>query len=495
MKHPILTRILALSLSALTLLSSVACATVDDPQDTNAATEDTQASANGTTPEVTEEESETRYTPDIEKKNYNCDFNITIGGTFGEDYILVDEEDVTDDALDNAVYERSIHILDQLGVTCVLQDTGGWLEYSGKVIRSVQAGDDDYQLVLTPVYQGVCDLITSNALYDFAELPAVNLNAPYWATDLMEDIQINGKYLLGYNDMCLSLVYAVVFNKDLQEDFQVELPYDTVRSMNWTFDKMNQMASVVAVNNGDGDWTAEDTYGITGWGWVPLISLFTASDIRIVDRDANDDYVIAYDMQKEKSISLIDKVFAMYEAEYTWFWKSYPADGTVVSFADGTSLFQFISTSELTSFRDKELRFGILPYPMYDENQDNYRTLSWNGMMAVPSVIKNPEMVGEVLELLAYHTEPVKYAYYENLLASKLADAPDDVEMLNIIWDTQITDVGIITCNASQVMDEMVYMLPKMLEAGSNTYTSFMKKSARAQDALDKVFKQGKFAE
>ncbi len=327
------------------------------------------------------------------------------------------------------------------------------------------------------------------------ELEAVNLDAPYWAKDLMDDIQIDGKYLLGYNDMCLSQVNLIVFNKDLQENFQVELPYDLVRNKQWTFDKMNTMASVLAVDNGDNVWGAEDTYGITGWGWVPLISLITSSDINIVSRNEEDEYAIAYGNQNEKMLDLIDKVFAMYNAEYTWFWKSTPADGTTVDFSNGTSLFQFLNSVNLVGFRDKKLRFGILPYPLYDENQADYKTLNWNGLMGVPGSISDPEMVGEVLELLAYYTAPVKDAYYENLLSAKLADAPDDVEMLDIIWATQTTDVGIVVCNASTVMDEMVYMLPKMLEAGNNTYTSYMKgKAKRAQESIDKVFKQGKYA-
>ncbi len=496
MKHSLFPRLLALVLAGLMLLSVAACATTDENPDPSesSTTGDTNPSDPGDT--VAETEAATEYVPDIEKKNYDCDFNIVIGGTFDPDLIFLTEEDSTGDSLDTAIYERGVKIEDQLGVTCQFQDAGDWIAYSSTVARSVQAGDDDYQLVLTHVYQGVCDLITNNVLYDIGELEAVNLNAPYWAKDLMDDIQIDGKYLLGYNDMCLSDVNIIVFNKALQENFQVELPYDLVRDNKWTLDKMTAMASTVAVNNGDGAWTAEDTYGITGWGWVPLISLVTSSDINIVARNADDEYEIAYSWQNEKMLALIDKVFAMYDAEYSWFWKSTPADGTTVDFSAGTSLFQFMSSRSLTSFRDKDLRFGILPYPLWDEEQESYKTLNWNGLMGVPGSIKNPAMVGEVLELMAYYTAPVKYAYYENLLSAKLADAPDDVEMLNIIWATQITDVGIITANASTTMDEMVYMLPKMCEAGSNTYTSYMKgKAKRAQDALDKVFKQGRYAE
>ena len=98
-------------------------------------------------------------------------------------------------------------------------------------------------------------------------------------------------------------------------------------------------------------------------------------------------------------------------------------------------------------------------------------------------------MVGDVLELLNYYSEPVKEAFYENLLGSKVAQSPDDVDMLNIIWDTVVSDVGIITCNSSTAMDNLVYMLPKMCENGNNNFASYMRSNKRAaQGRLDKLF-------
>ncbi len=494
MKYRFLSKLLATLLIAGTVLSTVACANAneDDPKDTSSTATNSHETAGGTA----ESEAITEYIPNIAQTDYDCDLNIVIGGTIPADHIVMKEEDSSGDLLDTTIYERGIKIEEHLGVTCVIQDAGSWTEYSGNVIRTVQAGDDDYQLIYTPVYQGVCDLVTSNVLYDFRDFEAVNLDAPYWASDLMEEIAIQDDYFLGYNDTCLSLVKLIVFNKDLLEAYRLESPYELVRNMKWTLPKLMEMSSGIYSDDGNNTRDAKDTYGITGWGWVPLISLVTSSDLKIVDRNANDEYEIAYEHDREKMIQLIDMVFELYDAEYSWFWKSYPADGTTVSFSDGTCLFQFFSSDGLVGFRDQDIRFGVLPYPLWNEKQESYKTLNWNGLMAVPNTIQNPAMVGEVLELMAYYTAPVKDAYYEELLSAKLADAPDDVEMLNILWDTQVSDIGIITCNASQNMDAMVYMLPMMCEAGNNTFASYMKgKGSRAQDALDKVFKQGKYAE
>lgn len=471
-------RLLALLLAVFTLLSAVSCGTVMEEADTEAA---------GTSNET---EATTEYKPDIETKNYNADFNIVIGGTFSKDSIAIDDiSDTEAGDLETAVYERGLKIKDHLGVNLVHQDAGDWIAYAANVSKTVQAGDDSYQLVLTHVYQGLTDLVTTNALYDMGDLDAINLEAPYWASDLMEEIKINDKYLLGYNDFCLSVVKIVVFNKDMMKQYNMTEPYDDVRNKTWTLDKLIEMASVVSVDNGDGKWTSEDTYGISGWGWVPLISLITSSDMKIVDRNDIGDFVLAYENNTEKMLSLIEKVIAMYQADYSYFWPS--TGGTQLKFADGNSLFQLYDSTGLVAFREEDIRFGVLPYPLWDEQQANYKSLNWNGMMGVPGSIKNPDMVGEVLELMGYYTADVKDAYYEKLLGSKLADAPDDAEMLDIIWKSQVSDVGLIACNSSSQMDALVYMIPKMCESKRAVFASYMRTNGKgAQKGLDKVFGQ-----
>lgn len=478
MKHNTLIRMLALLLCLFTLLGTVACGNADGETDTTAGEN------------VSETEGETEYKPDIAVKDYGEDFNIVIGGTYSRDNIAIEDmEDIKAGDLETAVYERGIKIKDHLGVNLVHQDAGDWIAYAANVSKTVQAGDDSYQLVLTHVYQGLTDLVTSNALYDMGELDAINLNAPYWASDLMEEVKVEDKYLLGYNDFCLSAVKLVVFNKDLMKEYNLTEPYGDVRNKTWTLDRLISMASTVSADDGDGKWTENDTYGISGWGWVPLISLVTSSDMKIVDRNDVGDFVIAYENNSEKMIDLIEKVTGMYNADYSYFWRS--IGGTPLNFAHGNSLFQLYDSGELIKFREEDLRFGVLPYPLWDEKQTEYKSLNWNGMMGVPGAIRNTDMVGEVLELMGYYTADVKVAYYEKLLGTKLAEAPDDAEMLDIVWASQVSDVGIIACNSSGSMDALVYMLPKMCESGRNNFASYMKSNGKgAQRGLDRVFKQ-----
>lgn len=469
-------RILSALLAMLMLISVLAACgtTTDEPVATGAV---------DTTPET---EGETRYTPDIEKKNYECDFVITgVGEIYG--WALVEEAE--GEPLSDSIYERSINILDHLGVTMSKVDSGDWITLANEVINTVQAGDDAYQMVCTHPYQGVAALMASGAVYDYADLEAVNLDAPYWAYEFMADLTVDDHFFIGYNDFCLASTKCIAMNKDLMDEYSLTAPYEDVRNHVWTLDKYFNLASTVARDNGDGVWDNQDTYGIAGWGWVELISFVTASDIKIVDKDDTGLYQVAYEWNSEKTLNLVEKIGAMYDAEYSYFWTpSSPNDGKSIDFADGTTLFFMMGTDALPNLRGEDIRFGVLPYPKYDEAQAEYKSLNWNGVMFIPGAIKNPDMVGEVNELLCYYTAPVQTAYYEDLLGSKLAEAPEDAEMLDVIWNSQVSDIGMVCANLAG-MDPLLYMVPNLCRDGIDTYASFLKRYSRtANRALESHF-------
>ncbi len=472
-----------------TLLPMVACADMSEQTESDTVT----GTFAGTVTET-----ETEFNPEIEKKNYNCEFNILVGGLFNPNEIVLSQEQSTGDSFDTAIYDRVLKIEDHLGVTCVLAKESGWTTYADPLLRAVTAGDDAYQVFLTAVESTHGTLAGLNCLYDFNDFESINLDAPYWAADVMESISVKNKLFFGYSDLCLTRAKCVVFNKEMLEDNRLDSPYTLVKNKQWTLDKLIDMASGIYIDDGNSSRGVEDTYGISGWIHDPLVSLVTSSGIRIADRDSDGYYTFTYENSKEKMITLIDKIMALYNSEDAYFWTGWnvPKEQQV-DFAEGNSLFQLYATDELVLFRDKDIRFGILPYPMYDEDQEDYRTLIWSGMMAVPTTIQNPEMVGEVLELLAYYAPPVKVAYFEDLLSAKLSEAPDDAEMLDLLWNTQVGDVGMLCCNISHEVASMTYMLPIIVsEETTNTYSSYMKKNTRAaQKSLDQFFKQGNYDE
>ena len=177
-----LQKLLALSLAALMLLPCfAACGVEGDSTDTT-----TASLENGT-----DEEGETQFDPQIPTKNYDKEFNIT-GVYYIRDWATA-TEDKRGDPLSDTIFERGIKIKDHLGVDLVDIDAGDWTTYSHAIKRTVSSGDDAYQLVATHCYEGVTTLLSSNAVFDFSDFETVNLDAPYWATDFMEDVKVGDK--------------------------------------------------------------------------------------------------------------------------------------------------------------------------------------------------------------------------------------------------------------------------------------------------------------
>lgn len=97
----------------------------------------------------------------------------------------------------------------------------------------------------------------------------------------------------------------------------------------------------------------------------------------------------------------------------------------------------------LNLHRNVEHEFGILPYPKFDENQDNYIALDWTGLMCAPLVAEDHDIIGEVMELYAYYSsEEVLPAYYDIVLGEKLSRDPESRDMLDLIFDGIVFDAG-----------------------------------------------------
>ncbi len=187
----------------------------------------------------------------------------------------------------------------------------------------------------------------------------------------------------------------------------------------------------------------------------------------------------------EKTQNLSNKILEMDKANYSWL----EAADLTKEFTDGTSLFYIYFSSYLSQLRTSDLEFGILPYPMYDEAQDGDYSLSWNGQLAVPSSVKNTEMVGEILEMLNYFSPPVTEAYYERLLGSKVANAPDDAEMPDVIWASQISDPGVTFASVHVSMNQLVFLNYNLMDntkAISSFITSHTRQAQRGLDDLTK---------
>ena len=136
------------------------------------------------------------------------------------------------------------------------------------------------------------------------------------------------------------------------------------------------------------------------------------------------------------------------------------------------------TTYSLPSMLQYEIDFGVLPYPMYDENQKDvgYRSLQWGGFLCIPSYVTDPDMVGDTIEMLSFYSEDVNEAYYDRLLGKQSADTPDDRRMLKIVWDGICSEFAQAYYNVA-IESRILYVMPNLTyESVEPNLASYMAK-------------------
>ena len=476
-------RLMSLILAFLMLLSlTTACAAGEETE--------TEAATAGTT----ETEGATEKQPSVEKKDYGTEFTaFYCEDIFPIDYYLIEEDRrKPGNDMDDRVYERMLNIKEHLGVEITAVNGGGYLEYVAPIRTSIGAGDDAYQMVMTHVYMEVANLITSNSLRDFQDFESLQLEADYWNYGLMEDLSINDKMFCGYNDFCLANCYMIGFNKDMVAEYSNTIGslYDHVRNKTWTLEKLIEFTGLVSRDNGDGKWDDQDTYGFACHAWVPLVSFQHASNIPIVKENSDGEFYISPMVDNaDKIVKLDEMIYDFMKAESTYTWS--PFDGKPqLNLKSGRVMFEIVNNYSLVATKEEDVKVGVLPYPLWDSNQDSYKTLSWNGVLGIPTTVQNDDMVGDVIEMLAWYSEPVNTAFYETLLGSKVADAPEDVEMLNLVWAGQVSDMGLVFSSSSSQMDCLLYAIPHHVSVeGKPAYATYYKQNQKAAERqLNRMF-------
>ena len=435
----------------------------------------------------------------VSEKNYEDTFNFLIlNDIFKFEYFYAAEEGA--EVMNNAVYTRQEEVRSQIGIEIMAKKHEKFQEYKTDFETSVKAADGLYQSCLTHVNVDVAPMVTSGLLYDFNDFESVNLDASYWNKNLMDSLRYKDEYYLAYGDFLLATTYVVSFNKTLLDKFCAQdlgdtTVYDLVNTYKWTFDQMLTLASKAHDDkNGDGKKDTTDSYGISGFMWVPACSFIHASGLNITQYDSSTGkYKEALSANGKKMEAIITKVKEMYNAEYSFFWDPLYSNpnsdpSKMVTLKEGNTLFYFAGTNVLTQFVETDIEFGILPYPMWDEAQKEYRSLSWNGYMVAPyniDTVYGSEKAGDTFELLGYFSAPVTTAFYEKLLGAQVSESPDDADMLNIVWNSQVSDFGMAYSSfGNKALDVMLYSIPRAV-LGHESITNFSRLWAKYKNQVN----------
>ncbi len=427
-------RPLALLIAAMLLLAG--CGTAND---TNAR-ETTGESTVVPTTDETETETESPLLTDNVPIDLKFD-GVTFRMYSPDQYdgpCMVEEE--TGEVLNDAKYKMELLTEDRLGVA-IEETLAPYWDMLASVEQLVTSGDKTYGCV-TMMDRFALTLAQKGCILPMQNVPYVNLDAPYWGSQITKTLSVNGNsyFAVGsFNLRSFKDTACVMMNTTLAENFGITPPHDLVDAGTWTFDKMAELGrDVTADLNGDGVMNADDRYGLGTFDIRSSpIFMWIAADIRVVDKDENDvPYLNVYG--NERFVSVME-----------WTYKNFVADMDLPEvgndiFEEGKELFCIGYFSHIIGLREMEDDFTVLPIPKWDETQTDYRSRTYDAMCnMVPATVSDVDLSGAVLEVLSCmgHNYVVP-AFIENSLMQKYSRDAESVKSIQTAFDTRVVDMA-----------------------------------------------------
>lgn len=407
----------------------------------------------------------------ISQKNYDDSFVLAVQtSTTPIEYF---QEVGWGTSLDQAIYDRNQLIQDYLGVEVVTTNAGAHDIYATNFMNSVQNRDGAYDALITHPAEHISNLVTGMYLYDISELPGISLNEEYWNLDIMDTININENYYLGYSNINVPTTHVIAFAKKLLKQSNVITEtdlYNQVFSGEWTLDQFIWLTQNVS--------EAISSYGLAAQQWVPWIGFLHSSDMNYVEySESEGGYQLSIMNDHDKIASLTKSLIKLSASGCCDL--TYPVNNKIgypySNVIDGSAFMELVPTKNLGDY-NSSASLGILPYPLYDSSQYDpespslgYRSLQWSGYLAVPSYLDNASKTGETLELMSFASDDVLMSVFEEMLCENFEDLSNDAVTLSIVWNGLCADPGQAYSDGLNVL----YYLPQVTWPGDGGYPNY----------------------
>ncbi|MBR5308237.1 MAG: extracellular solute-binding protein [Clostridia bacterium] len=392
------------------------------------------------------------------------EFNLYIALASCKQSYIAEEE--TGAEINDAVYQRNALTEEWTGaklnfVGSTRTTSGGDQGLETNQLRTwMQAGDTTYDAYVHVQHTGMPTLIEEGMFVDWNEIPYINIDNPWWYSNVERDISFGDKIFCmtgDYNLDSFSNTACIIFNKSMCDELGLEYPYQMVKDGTWTHDKfVDYIKAATKDINGDGKMTyADDRYGFSGWMYEQIPALFVGYGGEGIVKDDNN--LPKMNIDNELTYTIVDKMLEVFELEGS----SYISvnDGSGLDnkmFNEGRLLFNdsfFVHVPGTRELEDMDV--GFVPYPKLDEDQENYysRTANVSGLTYIPVTNTDLEKTGAVLETLAYFSgDTILSTYFDIILTIKSTRDIESEEMIPIIKDSSRFMDAIFSFSATNII-------------------------------------------
>ena len=389
-------------LLALLIVLLTACGTGET-------SETIQETNTSTQPVETETE---RIYPDVEGIDYNGeDFN-TIH--FSPDnysagfYFQLDAEGESGDILIDSVYIRNRNVEEALNINLLFHGSLRAEDLMGPVRSSTMAGTGEYDLIV-PYLREYPNLIREDLVVDLNTMTTLDFSAPWWDSKSAAELTIQENLYGIVSDFTIAdkmSSFCVFFSKHLVDDYCIEDPYKLVLDGKWTLDYMTEKAELVTSDlNGNSERDLEDRFGVMSDQDFSYAMLHAGGWKLAEKDDAGIPQITVFGELEVTALQKIHEIFtqAMFLSRYFGSTQLSMQEMAQV-FANNQVLYFTHIPESLLELRQSDNDFGIIPFPKYNDTQQEYVTplTHWAATFsAIPTMTSDPERSAIVLNLLA----------------------------------------------------------------------------------------------
>ena len=390
-----------------------------------------------------------------------CVYNNNVQTTYFSEEIDCSQYETSDSVLKDAVTARNDLIEEKYGVKVVAMAVDS---VPAAMRDASTTGITEFDAAM-PFMGDAVSLARDGMMYDLNEFSDyIHFDAPWWDHSACETLSVDNKLYFTTGDISIMqkiVSGAILFNKNLYGQYLEEKYgslYDKVKANKWTFDLLYEMTAPLTHNLDDNPAIdVNDFFGLSA-GNGDAISFYLAGGENLVLKDA-EDMPSVHIGTTENSVNLAQKIISrIIEPDYALISEDYRSVSTncweycLAVFGQNRSVFRTTAFSAIKKLRNYEGAdpFGIVPYPMATEGQEEYCTpcsAIYAYGVCIPFGVRDPEFSAYMIEALScYAKNLVTPAYYETTLKSRDLSYDDESgEMLdNYIFNHVVYDIGVI---------------------------------------------------
>ncbi len=400
------------------------------------------------------------------------------------------DEDNAGDVVAEAVNERNAWVADTYDVKLDwdIPSESKWRDMA-MFRQSVQAGDEydvaqSVTLYITPLLLSGC----FTNLYD----TDIDFDQDWWFRYVNDSMYVGDRLYLasGYFDYPTVLRSALMFfSSTMAEDYELGNLYDLVENNQWTADKMQELAEIVADDlNQDGIYDETDQYGVTG-GWDMWGGYACASGHQYITR--KDDGSLELTGVTDHLLEIHEAIYPMItDAKYYWSQYTYGGERNshgMTMFLEDRCLFMIgnVSVTAVKSLRDLGT-FGLLPLPKVNAEQERYGAYTTPFVSAIPVTAGDTDSAALILQAMNKASLEILYpAHYETAVSYKYVNDPQSAKIAHMVFQNVACDFSYHYAMAG--LDTTLF---NAISINENLASYLQINEGRLQQGLDNLTKQ-----